>query len=161
MPSFDIVSQVNHQEIDNAVNQAVKEIATRYDFKGSKSRITLDKEGIALLSDDDFKMRALTDILRSKLVKRGVELKSVQFGKVETGPDGLTKCLAKIVAGIDQDNAKELVKIIKSLNLKVQPSIQTDQVRVTAKQRDDLQAVITALRSKDFPLALQFINYRD
>lgn len=161
MPSFDIVSQVDRQEVDNAVNQTVKEIITRFDFKGSKSKITLDKEGILLLSDNEFKMRALADLLKAKLVKRGVELKSLEFGKVEPGPDGLVKCFAKIIAGIEQEKAKELVKIIKELNLKVQASIQTDQVRVTGKKRDDLQTAIASLRAQNFPLPLQFINFRD
>lgn len=161
MPSFDIVSEVNGQEIDNAINQAVKEITTRYDFKGSKSRISRDKDGVHLLSDDEFKMRAVVDILQSKLVKRGVSLKSIPFGKVEPGPDGLVKCLAKIVEGIEAEKAKELVKIIKGFSLKVQASIQETQVRVTAKQRDDLQTVIASLKSQEFPIPLQFINYRD
>ncbi len=161
MPSFDIVSQVNTQEVDNAVNQAVKEIATRYDFKGSKSKITQDKEGLHILSDDEFKMNAVVDILKGKLIKRGIDLKSIEFGKIEPGPDGLTKCLAKIIAGIDQEKAKELVKIIKGLNLKVQPAIQADQVRVTGKQRDDLQVAIQAIKTLNFSIPLQFSNFRE
>ncbi|MDO8526445.1 MAG: YajQ family cyclic di-GMP-binding protein [Deltaproteobacteria bacterium] len=161
MPSFDIVSEVNRQEVENAVHQAEKEIVTRYDFKGSKSRISLDKDGIHLLSDDEFKMRALLDIVQSKLIKRGIDLKSLEFGKVEPGPTSLVKCLIKIISGIESEKAKELVKIVKDLKLKVQASIQAEQVRVTGKDRDDLQSVIAILRGKDFPLPLQFTNFRD
>ena len=161
MPSFDIVSEVNIQEVDNAVNQTVKEIATRYDFKGSKSKVWRDKDGIHLLADDEFKMNAVLDIVKSKLIKRSVDLKSIEFGKMEPGSDGLTKCLAKIIAGIDQEKGKELVKKIKDLNLKVQASIQGNQIRVTAKQRDDLQTVIASLRTQNFPIPLQFTNFRD
>lgn len=161
MPSFDIVSQVNQQEVENSVHQTAKEILTRYDFKGSRSSVTLDKDGIHLLSDDDFKMRAVIDILQSKLIKRGIDLKSIEFGKIESGPGGLSKCLAKIIAGIDQEKAKELVKMIKGMNLKVQAAIQEDQVRITAKQRDDLQSVIASLRTANFSLPLQFINFRE
>lgn len=161
MPSFDIVSEVHRQEIDNAVNQAMKEILTRFDFKGTKSKILLEKEAIQLLSDDDFKMRSIIDILQSKLVKRGVSLKSLDMGKMEPGPDGLSKCTAKIIAGIDTEKAKDLVKKIKEMNRRVQASIQAGQVRVTGKSRDDLQTIIAALRGADFPIPLQFINFRD
>lgn len=161
MPSFDIVSEVNMQEVQNAVDQAVREITTRFDFKGSKSKITQDKEGLHLLSDDEFKMKSVIDVLKSKLVKRGVDLKSVEFGKIEPGPDGLTKSLAKIIAGIPQEKAKEIVKIVKDSQIKVQASIQGEQVRVTGKKKDDLQQVIQFLRASNFPLPLQFKNYRD
>ncbi|MDP2599419.1 MAG: YajQ family cyclic di-GMP-binding protein [Deltaproteobacteria bacterium] len=161
MPSFDIVSQVNRQEVDNAVHQAIKEITTRYDFKGSKSKITVDKDGIHLLSDDEFKMRAVIDILKGKLIKRNVDLKSAEFGKIEPGHDGLVKCLVKIIAGIDQEKAKELIKMIKGFNLKVQAAIQEDQLRITGKQRDDLQSVIASLRTANFSIPLQFINFRE
>lgn len=161
MPSFDIVSEINRQEVDNAVNQAAKEIATRYDFKGSKSKIILEKEGISLSSDDEFKMKAVVDILQSKLVKRGLNLKSFEFGKAEPGPDGLTKQFAKIIAGISQEKAKDLVKLIKETNSKVQASIQGEQVRVSGRQKDELQTVIATLRSQNFPIPLQFTNYRD
>lgn len=161
MPSFDVVSQINLQEVRNAVDQVLREVATRFDFKGSKSSITQDKDGLHLLSDDEFKMKALIDILQSKLIKRGIDLKSIEFGKIEAGPDGLTKCLAKIISGIPQDKAKEIVKIVKETQLKVQASIQGDQVRVTGKKKDDLQQAIALLKGSHFPLPLQFINYRD
>lgn len=161
MPSFDIVSEINMQEIDNTLNQARKEIAQRYDFRGSKSEITLDKEGLHLLSDDDFKMNALIDILKSKAIKRGIDLKALEFGKIEPGHDGLVKCHVKLVAGIDKEKGKELVKKIKDLDLKVQPSIQGEQVRVTGKKRDDLQAVIGQLKAAPFVIPLQFTNFRD
>lgn len=161
MPSFDIVSEVNRQEIDNAINQARKEIATRYDFKGSKSQVLPEKDSLQLLSDDEFKMKALIDILQSKLVKRGVNLKSIEFGKPEPGPNGLTKCTAKIIAGIPQEKGKELVKMIKELKIKVQASLQGEQVRVSGNKKDDLQIVISHLKGVPFPLPLQFTNYRD
>lgn len=161
MPSFDIVSEVNRQEIDNAVNQSMKEIVTRFDFKGTKSKIVLEKEAIQIVSDNDIKMKSVVDILQSKLVKRGVSLRSIDLGKVEPGADGLSKCTGKIIAGVDQDKGKELVKKIKEMNLKVQASIQEEQVRVTGKNRDDLQTVIANLRATDFPIPLQFINFRE
>lgn len=161
MPSFDIVSEVNMQEVQNAVDQAMREITTRFDFKGSKSKITQDKDGLHLLSDDEFKMKSVVDVLKSKLIKRGVDLKSVEFGKIEPGPDGLTKCLAKIIAGIPQEKAKEIVKVVKDSQIKVQASIQGEQVRITGKKKDDLQQVIQLLRTANFPLPLQFKNFRD
>lgn len=161
MPSFDVVSQVNMQEIHNAVDQTTREMATRYDFKGSKSKITEDKEGLHLLSDDEFRMKAVIDILQTKLIKRNVELKSMEFGKMEPGPSGLTKCLVKIIAGLSQDKAREIVKLVKDSQLKVQVSIQGDQVRVNGKKRDDLQEVIAFLRNANFSLPLQFVNFRD
>lgn len=161
MPSFDIVSELNLQEVDNAINQARKEIVTRYDFKGSRSEITQDKEGIHLVSDDDYKMKALIDIVQSKAVKRGLSLKAFQFGGVEPAAAGLVKCLVKLVQGIETEKARELVKEVKGLNLKVQAAIEGDKIRVSGKKRDDLQAVIQHLRAKDFPIPLQFVNFRD
>ena len=161
MSSFDIVSELNLQEVDNAVNQAKKEILTRYDFKGSKSEIVLDKEGIHLTADDDYKMKALTDILQSKAVKRGIALKALDFGKIESSAGSLVKCLVKLIQGIETEKARELVKIVKGLNLKVQVAIEAEKVRVSGKSRDDLQTVIQNLRGKDFSIPLQFINFRD
>ncbi len=161
MPSFDIVSELNLQEVDNAVNQAKKEIVTRYDFKGSKSQITLDKEGIHLISDDDFKMKALKDIVQSKAHKRGISLKALDFGKVEPATGTLVKCLVKLIQGIETEKARELVKTIKGFNLKVQATIEDEKVRVSGKNRDDLQTVIQNLRGKEFSIPLQFVNFRD
>ncbi|MBI1909348.1 MAG: YajQ family cyclic di-GMP-binding protein [Deltaproteobacteria bacterium] len=161
MPSFDIVSEINRQEVDNAVNQTRKEIITRYDFKGSKSEINLDKDEIHLLSDDDYKMKALIDILQNKSVKRGISLKSFEVGKIEPAGGQSLKCTIKLVNGIDTDRARELVRKIKELELKVQPSIDGDKVRISGKKRDDLQGVIQTVRGFDFPIPLQFINFRD
>ena len=161
MPSFDIVSEVDPQEIENAMNQALKEISTRYDFKGSKSKITKDKEGIHLLSDDEFKMKAVVDILQSKFIKRSLNLKSFDFGKVEPGPDGLVKCQVKIVSGIVQEKAKELVKLVKDTKIKVQASIQGETIRVSGGKKDDLQSVMGHLRGSNFSIPLQFTNFRD
>src|SRR3989338_4132856 len=161
MPSFDIVSQLNRQEVDNAVNQAKKEVSTRYDFRGSRCQIELDKDSIRLLADDEFKMKALIYILQSKIIKRGLSLKAFQFGKIESGPDGLTKCPVTLVNGIETEKAKELVKAVKETKLKIQASIQGDLVRVSGKSRDDLQQAIQTVRALNFPLPLQFINFRD
>lgn len=163
MPSFDVVSEVNLQEVDNAVNQATKEIATRYDFRGSKSRLTLDKEKkeIALVADDEFKAKAVIDILQSKVMKRGIDIKSLDIGKIEPGAMGLVKCLITLKHGIAQDVAKEMVASIKKLGLKVQAQIQDDQLRVTGKSRDDLQTVMAHLRAGNFGLPLQFTNFRE
>jgi uncharacterized protein YajQ (UPF0234 family) len=161
MPSFDIVSQVNPQELDNAVNQTRKEIETRYDFRGSKTEITLEKDLIKLLSDDEYKMKAVQDILQSKAVRRGIDLKGLAFGKVEPAHAGLVKCEVKIVQGISQEIGKKVVKAIKESGIKVQGQIQEDQVRVTGKKRDDLQACIALVKSQDFGIPLQYQNFRD
>lgn len=161
-PSFDIVSEVDIQEVDNAVNQAKKELATRYDFKGSKSSIELNREEklITLIADDDFKLRSLKDILTTKMAKRGVSLKSLEFKDAEKAFEGTLRQKVIIATGIDKDKARDLVKIIKDLGLKVQASIEGEKVKVTGPKKDDLQAVISHLRATDFPLALNFTNYR-
>lgn len=161
MPSFDVVSKVDMQEVSNALQQARKEIQQRYDFKGSKAEIEQDKEGIKVHSDDEFKVKAVVDILQSKLVKRGVNLKSLEYGKVEPAAGGTARQLIKIHEGLDTDAAREVVRIIKDSKAKVQAQVQDDQVRVTGKQRDDLQAVIGVLRAADFRRPLQFVNMRD
>ncbi len=161
MPSFDIVSELNMQEVDNAVNQARKEILTRYDFKGAKAEISLDKDGIHLLANDEYKMKALIDVLQSKAIKRGVSLKSLDVGKIEPGLGQILKCHIKLIQGIETEKARELVKIVKGLNLKVQAAIEGEKLRVSGKNRDDLQAVIRTLRGTDFPVELQFNNFRD
>lgn len=161
MPSFDIVSQIDMQELDNAINQALKEIATRYDFRGSKSSIKLEKDSIHLISDDDFKMKALVEILQSKMSKRGISLKAVPFGKVEPTAGGLVKCDGKLIQGIETEKGKEITKLIKDMNLKVQAQIQGEQVRVSGKKKDELQTVMQAVKEKNLPLPLQFTNFRD
>ncbi|MBI5893476.1 MAG: YajQ family cyclic di-GMP-binding protein [Deltaproteobacteria bacterium] len=162
MPSFDIVSKVDEQEIDNAVNQAIKEISQRYDFKGSKSEIKWEKkEEIIVIGDDDFKLKAVIDVLQGKLVKRGVSLKALEYGKVEDASGGLKRQIIKIRQGIPTEKAKEIVKIIKDSGIKVQSQIQEEQVRVTGKKRDDLQEVIQMFKGKDIDINLQFMNMRD
>jgi len=158
--SFDIVSKIDMQELDNAVNQAVKEMTGRFDFKNSKSSIELGENEIKLASDDEGKLRSVIDILQSKLIKRGLSLKSLDLGKVEPASGGTVRQVAKLRQGIDQDNAKKIVKIIKDSKLKVQAAVQGDQVRVTGKSRDDLQAVIALLRDADLTVDLQYTNYR-
>lgn len=160
--SFDIVSKVDMQEVKNAVNQAQREIEQRFDFKGSKSSIELnEKEAkIDLVSDDDFKLRNVTDILDAKLVKRGISLKSVKYGQVEPAGGGTVRQEAEIQQGIPQEKAKEISKMIRDTKLKVTAQIQGDQLRVSGAKKDDLQTVMTLLKEKDLGLDLQFINYR-
>jgi len=158
--SFDIVSQVDLSEVANAINIALKEIKNRYDFKGSKSDISLDKEELVLVSDDEFKLNQLKDVLLSKLVKREVPIKNLSYGKVENASGGTVRQRASLVQGIDKENAKKLNTIIKNTGLKVKSQIQDDQLRVSAKSRDDLQQVISAIREADLPIDVQFINYR-
>lgn len=149
------------QEVDNAVNQAKKEILTRYDFKTAKADLNLDKDGIHLTAIDESRMKTLIDVLQSKAIKRGVSLKSFDTGAIEQAAGGVVKCLVKLIQGIETEKAKELVKIVKGLNLKVQTAIEGEKLRVSGKNRDDLQMVIQTLRAKDFPLPLQFNNFRD
>lgn len=160
--SFDIVSKIDLQEVDNAVNQAVKEISQRYDFKGSVSRIEFDKKEkkITLHSDDESRLKAVVDVLQSRFVKRGLSLKALEYGKVETALGGAVRQEIKLVSGIPPERCKEIVKRIKDLRLKVQASIHEDMVRVSGKSKDDLQAVIADLKAANFPIPLQFTNYR-
>lgn len=158
--SFDIVSKVEAQEVDNAVNQTNKEIETRFDFKGSKSEVTFDGKEIKIVSDDEYKLDAVYDILQSKCVKREISLKALKRGKVESASGGSVRQTITLQQGIDQDVAKQITKLIKDSKLKVQASIQGDQVRVTGKNKDDLQQVIQLLRGADLAAALQFVNYR-
>lgn len=164
MPSFDILSEINMQEVDNAVNQARKEIEQRYDFKGSKSEIKLEKEkgkeGITVLADDDYKLKAIIDILQSKFVKRGISVKSLDYGKAEPASGSMVRQVVKLKMGIPTEKAKEIIKIIKETKLKVQAQIMEEQVRVTGKNIDDLQDVIKLLKEKDLDLPLQFGNFR-
>lgn len=161
MPSFDIVSKLNLQEVDNAVNQTQKEIGTRYDLKNSKSEIRLEKEKIFIQAEDDSKMEAITDILKTKATKRAIAIQALNFGKVESSIGGSVKCEVSLIQGIESEKAKEVVKFIKELKLKVAAQIQDEQVRVTGKSRDDLQEVIRAVKGKDFKIPLQFENFRD
>ncbi|MCY7964828.1 YajQ family cyclic di-GMP-binding protein [Bacillus inaquosorum] len=158
--SFDIVSKVELPEVQNAIQIALKEISTRYDFKGSKSDISLDKEELVLVSDDEFKLSQLKDVLVSKLIKRNVPTKNIDYGKVENASGGTIRQRAKLVQGIDKDNAKKINTIIKNSGLKVKSQVQDDQVRVTGKNKDDLQQIITAVRGADLPIDVQFINFR-
>ncbi len=161
MPSFDVVSQVDMQEVQNALLQARKEISQRYDFKGSKTEITEENNLLTVTSDNDFKVKAVVEVLQGKLAKRQVSLKSLEYGKIESAAGGAARQLITIHQGLKIEDAREVVKMIKDLRLKVQPQVQDDQVRVTAKQRDDLQQVIQGLRAVDFRRPLQFINMRD
>jgi len=162
MPSFDVVSQLNLQEVDNALNQARKEIVQRYDFKDTATIIDWDKkEKISIESTDEFKVNAVDDVLREKLARRQVALKAVDFGTIEPGPNGRAKQEIKLKQGIDSDKAREIVKLVKDTKIKVQAQIMGDQVRVSGKKRDDLQAAIQTIRGHDFDLPLQFVNFRE
>ncbi|MFA4989272.1 MAG: YajQ family cyclic di-GMP-binding protein [Candidatus Omnitrophota bacterium] len=160
--SFDIISEVDLQEVDNAVNQASKELSQRYDFKNSKASIVFDRKGekITLVADDEFKLRSLTDILATRLAKRGVSLKSLKFNAPEKAFEGYLRQQVEICMGIEKDKAKELTGIIKGLGLKVQTQIEGEKVKVSSAKKDELQAVIEQLRSLDFPIPLNFGNYR-
>ena len=158
--SFDIVSKTDLQEVSNAVQQAQKELAQRFDFKGSKSSIELTGEEIVLASDDEGKLRSVKDILESKLVKRGVSLKALDYAVLEQAVGGTVRQRATIVQGIEIEKAKAVVKAIKEAKLKVQASIQSDQVRVTGRAKDDLQKAMAVVKGKDFGIPLQFTNYR-
>mgnify|MGYP001568445682 CR=1 FL=1 len=164
MPSLDIVSEIDMQEVDNAVNQARKEIEQRYDFKGSKSEINLEKEkekeGITVLADDDYKLKAIIDILQSKFIKRGISIKSLDYGKAEAASGSMVRQVIKLKNGIPTEKAKEIIKIIKDTKLKVQSQIQEEQVRVTGKNIDDLQEIIALLKGKELDIPLQFENFR-
>jgi cyclic-di-GMP-binding protein len=158
--SFDVVSVVNMQEVDNAINQTNKEIKQRYDFKKSKSEVSMEEEHIKIIADDDFKLKSVIDILETKLVGRKVPIRNLEYGKVEEASGGTVRQLVKLKQGIESETSRKMVKDIKGLKLKVQAQIMDDQVRVSGKNRDDLQAVIGFLKEKDYKLALQFINYR-
>jgi uncharacterized protein YajQ (UPF0234 family) len=161
MPTFDIVSQVDMQEVRNAVDQAAREIVTRYDFKGTDTKISLSEEGISMESSADSRLEAAIDVLKGKLVKRKVSLKSVAGGEIKPAAGGRSQTLFTLSQGIPQDAAKELSKTVRDSKLKVQVQIQGDQLRVQGKKRDDLQAAIQLLRDLDYRLPLQYINFRD
>jgi cyclic-di-GMP-binding protein len=161
MPSFDVVSQVNSMEIENAVNQAKKELANRFDFKGSNAEITLEKNEIKLTAEDQFKIKALVEIVMGKLAKRQISLKNVEKGEPDISPLGHARQVIKIKQGIEPVVAKQITSFIRDSKFKVTTQIQGEEVRVTGKSRDELQSVIAALRAKDFPVALSFQNFRD
>ena len=158
--SFDVVSEVDMQEVDNAVNQAKKEIGTRYDFRGSKAEISFEGDTIKIIGDDEYKLNAIIDVLKGKMVKRNVAIKNLDYGKIEPAAGATVRQIITIKKGITKENAKEVVKAIKNMKIKVQASIQEDQVRVSGKDKDDLQAVIQMLKQLDIPVELQFVNFR-
>ncbi|OQY20010.1 MAG: YajQ family cyclic di-GMP-binding protein [Desulfobacteraceae bacterium 4572_35.1] len=160
MPSFDIVSKVEMQEVDNAVNQTCKEVDQRYDFKGTHNEITLNNDSITILAADDYKLQAITDILKGKLTRRKVSPKCLDFGKVEDASGLAVRQHINLVQGISKEKGKEIVKMIKGTKLKVQAQINEDEVRVTGKKIDDLQEVMQMLKGADLDLDLQFVNMR-
>lgn len=158
--TFDIVSQVDLQEVNNAVNQALKELKTRFDFKGSKSEIIFDGEQITLVGDDEFKLKNVVDILEAKMVKRGINLKALRYGKIEPSAKDTVRQRVNLIQGVDKELAKVITKLVKESKLKVQATIQNDQVRISGKNRDDLQEIMRIIKDHDFNIPLQFINYR-
>jgi len=158
--SFDIVSKVDSQELSNAIDQAMREIENRYDFKGSKSDIQLDKTDVIVTSDDEFKLNAVIDILQSRFVKRGISLKNLDYGKIEPASGGTVRQTIAIKQGIDKDTAKQINTMIKDAKLKVKSQVQGDQIRVSSKSKDDLQKVMNLCREADVAVDLQFVNLR-
>lgn len=158
--SFDVVSRVDMNEVANAINQTMKEVSQRFDFKGSKANVALEGSDLIAVGDDEFKLKSLLDILQGRLVKRGVSLKNLTYGKIEAALGGTVRQKVTLQQGIPTEKAKAVVKLIKDRKLKVQASIQGDTVRVSGKDRDILQEVIALLRKEDFGLELQFTNYR-
>jgi hypothetical protein len=162
MPTFDVVSEVDFQEVRNAVDQASREISTRFDFKGTNSSIELKDKTIELHTESDQRLKALTQVLEEKFVKRKVSLKALSYGKIEEASKGTVRQVVTLMVGINQDKAREIGKFIKELGLKgVSHQVQGDQLRVSGKKRDDLQTVIAKLREKDFGIPLDFTNFRD
>ncbi|MEO5362506.1 MAG: YajQ family cyclic di-GMP-binding protein [Magnetococcus sp. DMHC-8] len=162
MPSFDIVSETDLQEVDNAVNQVTKEIGTRYDFKGSKSRLVRKDAELTLHADDDYKREQVIDILKEKLVRRKVDIRVLEFGTVEPASGGMVRQVVTVRQGIDADLARSLVKLIKDAKFKVQTAIQGTELRVTGKKRDDLQEVIAFIKAdQSVEMPLQFTNFRE
>jgi len=161
MPSFDIVSQVNQQEVKNAVEQASKEIQNRYDFKGSDARIEQDELALTVYADDEFKLGQVTDVLRQRMAKRGIDVRCLELGAVEKISGDKAKRLVTVKTGIEQEKSKQIQKLIKDSKLKVQGSIQGDLLRIAGAKKDDLQAAIQLVRQQVTDLPLQFINFRD
>lgn len=158
--SFDIVSRVNKQELNNAVDQSRREIATRYDFKGSKCAIEFEKDDLTLIADDNNKMQQLIDVVQSKLIKRGISLKTVHFSEPEAAASMTVRSKGSLIAGISQENAKKIHKLIKDSRLKVKSQSMDESVRVSAKSRDDLQSVQKLLNAADLEIPLQYVNYK-
>ena len=158
--TFDVVSEVNMQEVSNAINQATKEISQRYDFKGSKSTIELEDDNVKVLTEDDMRLKAIIDVLQSKFIRRGVAIKNMEYGKTENASGGMIRQTIKIRQGIDAEVAKKIMKDIKTLKVKVQAQLQDDQVRVSGKKIDDLQEVIGFLKEQDYGVELQYVNFR-
>jgi len=158
--SFDIVCKVDMQEVTNALDQTRREVDTRYDLKGTKHEISLEKSDITIITSDDMKLKAITDILQSKMHKRGVPLKALSYGKVEEAGGGRLRQKIALQQGIPIEKAREIVRLVKDSKVKVQAAIQEDQVRVSGKNRDDLQKIIALVKDKDLGIALQFTNYR-
>ncbi|HTC31130.1 MAG TPA: YajQ family cyclic di-GMP-binding protein [Candidatus Acidoferrum sp.] len=158
--SFDVVSRIDQQELDNALNQARREIENRFDFKNSKTSIESDGKKITIVSDDELKMRNVIDVLQGKAVKRGIDIKAFEFGEIEPASGGTVRRVISLRSGIPKDKSKAIMERIKALKLKVNAQYQDEQVRVSGKSRDDLQHVIADLKAMDFELPLQFVNFR-
>ena len=158
--SFDVVSKVDMQEVDNAVNQTRKEINQRYDFKNSKTQINIEEGSVKIVTENDFRLRSIVDTLQSKMINRKVAVKNLEFGKIEEAAGGMVRQLIRIKQGIETDIAKQMVKDIKGNKIKVQAQIMGDQLRVSGKSRDVLQTVIHFLKENDYGVELQFVNYR-
>ncbi len=158
--SFDVVSELNLEEVKNAIQMTTKELTNRFDFKGSTVEIKMENNHLTIVGDDDFKLEQIKDVLFGKLVKRGVPIKNIQFGETQHALGSKARQVAKLISGIDRENGKKVTTAIKNSKIKVKAQIQEDQIRVTGKNRDDLQAVIQLLRKLDLPIELQFTNYR-
>ena len=160
--SFDIVSEINWQEIDNAVNQARREIQQRYDFKGSKCSIEFSQKEktLTIMADDDYKLKAVIDILQNKFIKRGIPLKAMKYKPHEQASGGMLRQVVEVQQGINKDNCRLIVKIIKDSKMKVQAAIQDEQVRVSGRNKDDLQSAIALVKDAELDFAVQFVNYR-
>ncbi|HAT51521.1 MAG: YajQ family cyclic di-GMP-binding protein [Nitrospirae bacterium] len=161
MPSFDIVSEVNLQEVDNAVNQTAKEIGTRYDFKGSQCKVEHEEAVITITADDDYKLEQVVDVLKEKMVRRKIEPGSLDFAKPEQASGNLVRQVVTVKQGIETELAKKICKMIKGSKIKVQAAIQGEEIRITGKKRDDLQEAIAKVKESGYELPLQFINFRD
>jgi len=161
MPSFDIVSRVDLQEVDNAINQARKEIDQRFDFRGSGTEITRDGGDLQVHSTDEFKVKAAAEVLLAKLARRGVPMKALRPGAIEAAPGGKAKQRIAVQQGVSAEHAREIVKLVKQSKLKVQAAIQGEEVRVSRKKRDELQAIISRIKAAELDAALQFVNFRD